>query len=125
MGETEARGWLLLKIAECMGEEPSDRMADRLATYNGAYQAICQWEGQRPRTSNLQSNKSFTLADAEDWTSRMVNADGTKGPHWTLEQVKQIMAQRNIPGDPAQFWAAINIGEYPGLLCFDHQGISG
>ena len=92
MGETEARGWLLLKIAECMGEEPSDRMADRLATYNGAYQAICQWEGQRPRTSNLQSNKSFTLADAEDWTSRMVNADGTKGPHWTLEQVKQIMA---------------------------------
>lgn len=78
MGETEARGWLLLKIAECMGEEPSDRMADRLATYNGAYQAICQWEGQRPRTSNLQSNKSFTLADAEDWTSRMVNADGTK-----------------------------------------------
>ena len=109
MGETEARGWLLLKIAECMGEEPSDRMADRLATYNGAYQAICQWEGQRPRTSNLQSNKSFTLADAEDWTSRMVNADGTKGPHWTLEQVKQIMAQRNIPGDPAQFWAAINM----------------
>ena len=58
---------------------------------------------------NLQSNKSFTLADAEDWTSRMVNADGTKGPHWTLEQVKQIMAQRNIPGDPAQFWAAINM----------------
>lgn len=109
MGETEARGWLLLKIAECMGEEPSDRMADRLATYNGAYQAICQWEGQRPRTSNLQSNKSFTLDDAEDWTSRMVNADGTKGPHWTLEQVKQIMAQRNIPGDPAQFWAAINM----------------
>lgn len=39
----------------------------------------------------------------------MVNADGTKGPHWTLEQVKQIMAQRNIPGDPAQFWAAINM----------------
>ena len=53
--------------------------------------------------------KSFTLADAEDWTSHMVNADGTKGPHWTLEQVKQIMAQRNIPGDPAQFWAAINM----------------
>ncbi len=35
--------------------------------------------------------------------------DGTKGPHWSFEQAKQVMAQRGIECDPAEFWAALNM----------------
>ena len=108
-GKDEARQWLLLKIAECMVEPPSDRMAEKLATYNGAYQALCQWESKVAVPTKASSSEKFTLDDAKAWTGRMKNADGTTGPHWTLDQAKQIMAQRNIPGEPAQFWAAMNM----------------
>lgn len=39
----------------------------------------------------------------------MENEDGTKGPHWSFEQAKQVMAQRGIECDPAEFWAALNM----------------
>ena len=36
-----SREWLLLKIAECMVEPMSERTAERLSAYSGAYNAIC------------------------------------------------------------------------------------
>lgn len=50
----------------------------------------------------------FTHETAKEWTSSMHNEDGTKGPHWTMEQVKQVMSQRGIKHDPAVFWAILN-----------------
>ena len=50
----------------------------------------------------------FTYETAKEWTSSMHNEDGTKGPHWTMEQVKQVMSQRGIKHDPAVFWAILN-----------------
>lgn len=46
---------------------------------------------------------------AKEWTQRMENADGTKGPHWSVDQVKQVAAQKNISEDPLDFWVAINM----------------
>ena len=45
---------------------------------------------------------------AEKWTHEMKNDDGTKGPHWNIEQVKMLMGQKGIQGDPWEFYAAIN-----------------
>lgn len=44
---------------------------------------------------------------AKEWTSEMENFDGTHGAHWTLEQAKQVMAQKGIECDPVEFWVAL------------------
>lgn len=46
---------------------------------------------------------------AERWAGMMENEDGTTGPHWSLDQAKQVMAQRNISGSPYDFWLALNM----------------
>lgn len=46
---------------------------------------------------------------AEHWADMMENEDGTTGPHWSLDQAKQVMAQRNISGSPYDFWLALNM----------------
>jgi hypothetical protein len=46
---------------------------------------------------------------AERWTRGMRNEDGTKGPHWTIDQVRGVMAQRGINLDPWEFYVAINM----------------
>lgn len=45
---------------------------------------------------------------ADEWMHGLHNEDGTKGPHWTKEQVKQVMAQKGIKADSIHFWAAMN-----------------
>lgn len=51
----------------------------------------------------------LTHDEAEEWCDSMVNADGTKGPHWTYEQASQLMAQRGIDCDPMDFWVTLNM----------------
>lgn len=50
----------------------------------------------------------FNKEMAMEWTRRMENADGSMGPHWTMDQVKKVMAQHNVECDPAEFYAAMN-----------------
>lgn len=45
---------------------------------------------------------------AEEWADGMENEDGTRGPHWTLDQAKQVMAQKGIDGSPLAFWVTLN-----------------
>lgn len=49
----------------------------------------------------------LSRAMATEWVSNMVNADGTRGGHWTIEQAKQIMAAKEIQTDPIKFWVAL------------------
>lgn len=51
----------------------------------------------------------FTKQMALEWTEGMENEDGTHGAHWSLEQAKQVMAQRGIECDPLEFWVALNM----------------
>lgn len=51
----------------------------------------------------------FTMDMAEIWMKSLTNEDGSRGPHWTLEQAKQLQTQKNIDCDPAEFWAALNM----------------
>jgi 3-deoxy-D-arabino-heptulosonate 7-phosphate (DAHP) synthase class II len=38
----------------------------------------------------------------------MENADGTRGPHFTLEKAKEIMKQYNVDCDPLEFYVVLN-----------------
>lgn len=51
----------------------------------------------------------LTLEDAKRWTSKMQNADGTTGSHWTLEQTQDVAKQRCITCDKNDFWATMNM----------------
>lgn len=50
----------------------------------------------------------FDRKMAEEWMSGLENEDGTTGPHWTLDQAKQVMAQKEIGGSPLDFFVALN-----------------
>lgn len=50
----------------------------------------------------------FNRLSAEKWMKEIENEDGTKGAHWTLEQAKQLMAQKGIKADPVSFWVVLN-----------------
>lgn len=50
----------------------------------------------------------LTKEMAQKWASSLRNADGTAGPHWSIDQIKRVMAQMNIGGDPHKFWIAMN-----------------
>lgn len=51
----------------------------------------------------------FSQMTAEKWTRGMENEDGSKGAHWSMDQVKNLMAQRGISGDPWEFYTALNV----------------
>nr|DAQ51719.1 MAG TPA: Acyl-CoA oxidase [Caudoviricetes sp.] len=48
---------------------------------------------------------NFTREDAETWAAKMQNADGTTGPHWTMEQTSAVADASGIPHDiPRWSW---------------------
>lgn len=74
--------------------KPSSEMEYRQSSQMGGYSS--------------SKGAPMTKEMAEEWTRSMRNEDGTKGPHWTMEQVKQVMAQKGIKYDLAEFYAILN-----------------
>lgn len=56
-----------------------------------------------------KKHDKFTREDADEWTEKMKNADGSTGRHWNLEQTEQVRRQHGYDCDPAEFYAAINM----------------
>lgn len=46
---------------------------------------------------------------AQKWTRHMKNADGSSGEHWTYEQTEQVRKRESAEGDPAEFYATMNM----------------
>jgi len=42
----------------------------------------------------ISPSKEMDMRTAEEWTRKMKNSDGTAGPHWSVDQVKQLMQQK-------------------------------
>lgn len=59
--------------------------------------------GQRPRVMPV-----FNRQMAMEWTAGMVNADGTKGPHWTMEETNKLHTQHSLTCSKEEFWAVMN-----------------
>ena len=51
----------------------------------------------------------FSKEMAMEWTQNMENPDGTVGPHWPLEKVKEVMAQKKLEGSPYEWYAVLNM----------------
>lgn len=50
----------------------------------------------------------LTKETAEAWVEHMENEDGTRGPHWKMEQTDQVRRQKGLDCDPLEFWVAMN-----------------
>lgn len=66
--------------------------------------------GQRTQRGGAYSDQvpRFDHRMAMDWTAGMVNADGTKGPHWSMEETNKLLKQYNLDCAPEEFWAVMN-----------------
>ena len=98
-GRENAKDWLTVKIVECLSAPMDESAAGKLNAYGGAYNILKEWSSGE--------GSPFTRSEADAWTRRMENEDGTEGPHWTFEQAKEIMEERGLSLDPVQFWAAL------------------
>ena len=47
----------------------------------------------------------FSREDAEAWAEKMQNADGTTGPHWTMEQTTAVAESMGIQAPVVPRWA--------------------
>lgn len=56
-----------------------------------------------------QKMDELSMDMAMELAAKMENEDDTVGPHWTFEQVKQVMGQKGIDADPAEFFLAMNM----------------
>lgn len=74
------------------------------------YQEMDQIRGQRGQGGMAYSDRlpRFDRQMAMEWTQGMKNADGTQGPHWTLEQTTEQMKKHGIKCDEIEFWAVMN-----------------
>lgn len=53
--------------------------------------------------------KKLTEDQYKEWMRDLANADGTSGPHWTMEQTKQVQQKANMTDiDPWVFYVAMN-----------------
>lgn len=64
--------------------------------------------GEKMQGYSRSHTPKMTREMAEEWMRGLKNEDGTKGPHWTMEQTRQVMSQKGIQCDPIKFWAALN-----------------
>lgn len=74
------------------------------------YREMDYMSGRRDQTGMAYSDQlpRFDKRMAMEWTAGMVNADGTKGPHWTLEQTTDAMKKHGVDCDPVEWFAVMN-----------------
>nr|DAL06296.1 MAG TPA: hypothetical protein [Caudoviricetes sp.] len=59
------------------------------------------WTGN----NHARLDSQITNADAMRWEKRMQNADGTTGPHWTMEQTTAVAESQGIQETDIPRWA--------------------
>lgn len=104
-------------------EEPiTYRSCERLISCHKAYKILCEmyrkWNHDSETSRDDVYKVDVSVVDgplprfdrqmAMDWTKGLVNADGTKGPHWTIEETSKLLKQYSLDCDPEKFWAVMN-----------------
>lgn len=83
----------------CLAEILTDLVYDLKHTDHGYYKAI------EYKLHKMAYGEHLTDELAQHWVADMQNKDGTKGPHWTMEQTNQYAGRYNH----ADFFAVLNM----------------
>ena len=93
----------------CLMERPVTLgRAEEITVYAGTIRALRKMETGEG-TEEHEDKEGFTKADAKRWTEHMENDDGSKGPHWTLEQATAVANSIGVHVDPWVWFAALNM----------------
>lgn len=77
------------------------------------------------RSSHKKGRSSeLTEEDAKAWVKGMANADGTTGPHWSPEEVKQLVRQKGLSVDFWPFYAALNAEYSDRCKVYEKHGVN-
>ena len=90
----------LYKELEAVTERPVTLCrAEEAGVYAGTIRALEKLEGRHGACEGMSRE------DAEAWAAKMENADGSTGPHWTMDQTSAVADARGIPHDiPRWAW---------------------
>lgn len=69
---------------------------------------MSRWNSEKERGGAESHDMKLTPEMAKEWTSGMHNEDGSTGEHWSMEQVKKLMAQRGLEHDLPEVYAVMN-----------------
>lgn len=74
------------------------------------YREMDRMTGRRSERGMASGSETpkFNRRMAEEWTEGMRNADGTQGPHWSREKVKEIIEQYKVDCEFDEFYAVLN-----------------
>lgn len=81
---------------------------ERMENANMTYMGGGSKGGKMQMGGSQGYSEGMDMETAKEWTRGMKNEDGTKGPHWTMEQVKQLVNQRKLDVDEVEFFAVLN-----------------
>lgn len=81
----------------------------RMDTAHVPKDELSNYRSQKHAGHASSKDTPFDRKTAQEWVQKMKNADGSTGEHWTFEQTSQVMKQRGIDCDPAEFYATMNM----------------
>ena len=61
-----------------------------------------------PGHASARGMPIMTREMAEEWMDNLQNADGSRGAHWTFDEVKNLMQSRGVQADPLIIWVGMN-----------------
>ncbi len=105
----------LYKELEAVTERPVTLCrAEEAGVYASTIRVLEKLEGRHGACEGMSRE------DAEEWAAKMENADGSTGPHWTMEQTSAVADARGIGRDvPRWAWSvAMN------MMYSDYYGVA-
>ena len=94
---------LYTKLNEAMEKPVTLGSAEEVTVYADAICALHKLCDDHFRESTKMME--FTEDDAKEWAARMKNADGSTGPHWTMEQTTAVAESMGIQAPVVLRWA--------------------
>ena len=91
-------------LEACMAEPVSSRSVSNCVML---MDALCKLDDDHFRGHTKMME--FTKEDAEHWTAKMENEDGTTGPHWTMGQTDAVANITGVSVKSCVWWAAMNM----------------
>lgn len=90
------------------GESRMDYTRNRMHYHTPESGEMEHRKGQRHAGHASSKEDGMTYEHARKWVHKMRNADGTKGAHWKLEEVEELLDKKGIDCDPVEVWVAMN-----------------
>lgn len=114
----DRRSWEIIENAGGYPAEYNDFGMRRIRGFSGSSEHLPGMERGEGKVVPF-----FNRDMAERWMEGLQNEDGSRGPHWSIEDVKTLMKQRGINEDPVRVWAAMNAEYSDGATVYRKYGV--